>query len=43
MKAFIVRLYCFYNFEKSVPGSWTSQLANQKRKAIVVAICEQEN
>jgi multimeric flavodoxin WrbA len=43
MKAFIDRLYCFYNFENSVPRSWTSQLANQNRKAIVVAICEQEH
>lgn len=43
MKAFIDRLYCFYNFENTVPRSWSSQLANQNRKAVVVAICEQEN
>lgn len=43
MKAFIDRLYCFYNFENNVPRSWSSQLANQGRKAVVVAICEQEN
>jgi multimeric flavodoxin WrbA len=43
MKAFIDRLYCFYNFENNVPRSWTSQLANQDRKAVVVAVCEQEN
>jgi len=43
MKAFIDRLYCFYNFEKDHPRSWSSQLANQNRKAVVAAICEQEN
>jgi len=43
MKAFIDRLYCFYNFENSVPRSWSSQLSNQGRKAVVVGICEQEN
>lgn len=43
MKAFIDRLYCFYHFEKPRPGSWSSRLAGQQRKAIVVGICEQEN
>jgi len=43
MKAFIDRLYCFYNFENDRPRSWSSQLDNQKRKAIVAAICEQES
>lgn len=43
MKAFIDRLYCFYNFENNRPRSWSSQLANQDRKAIVAAICEQES
>lgn len=43
MKAFIDRLYCFYNFENDRPRSWSSQFANQNRKAIVAAICEQEN
>ena len=44
MKAFIDRLYCFYNFDtKNRPGPWSSQLGNQGRKAIVVAVCEQEN
>ena len=43
MKAFIDRLYCFYNFENDVPRSWSSQLANQGRKAVIVAVCEQEN
>lgn len=41
MKAFIDRLYCFYSFENNRPRSWSSQLANQDRKAVVAAICEQ--
>lgn len=41
MKAFIDRLYCFYNFENDHPRSWSSQLSNQNRKAVIVAICEQ--
>lgn len=43
MKAFIDRLYCFYNFENDCPRSWSSQLAGQNRKAVLAAICEQEN
>ncbi len=44
MKAFIDRLYCFYNFDsKNRPGPWSSQLENQGRKAVIVAVCEQEN
>lgn len=43
MKAFIDRLYCFYNFENDRPRSWSSQLSNQGRKAVIVAICEQES
>lgn len=43
MKAFIDRLYCFYNFENDRPRSWSSQLAGQSRKAVVAAICEQES
>ena len=43
MKAFIDRLYCFYNFDNSVPRNWSSQLAGQGRKAVVAAICEQED
>ncbi|CAG35801.1 flavodoxin family protein [Desulfotalea psychrophila] len=42
MKAFIDRLYCFYNFENDRPRSWSSQLAGQGRKAVIVAICEQK-
>lgn len=41
MKAFIDRLYCFYNFENDRPRSWSSNLAQQGRKAVIAAICEQ--
>ena len=43
MKAFIDRLYCFYNFENDLPRSWSSQLEGQERKAVIAAICEQES
>ncbi|HEA70159.1 MAG TPA: flavodoxin family protein [Desulfobacterales bacterium] len=43
MKAFIDRLYCFYNFDDNRPGAWSSRLAGQKRKAVIVAVCEQKN
>ena len=41
MKAFIDRLYCFYNFDDNRPRGWSSQLANQGRKAVVAAVGEQ--
>lgn len=41
MKSFIDRLYCFYNFSDERPGHWSSQLADQGRKAIIIAIGEQ--
>ena len=41
MKAFIDRLYCFYDFDNNCPRGWSSRLAEQKRKAAIVAICEQ--
>lgn len=43
MKAFIDRLYCFYNFDKERPGPWSSNLENQGRKAIIAAVCEQND
>lgn len=43
MKAFIDRFYCFYNFSDSRPRQWSSALADQGRKAVIAAICEQEN
>ena len=42
MKAFIDRLYCFYEFEESRPRGWSSRLAGQNRKAVIIGICEQE-
>jgi multimeric flavodoxin WrbA len=41
MKAFIDRLYSFYNFSDERPGYWSSQLEGQGRKAIIAAIGEQ--
>lgn len=43
MKAFIDRLYCFYDFEDTRPRGWSSRLAGQGRKAIIAAIAEQED
>ncbi len=43
MKAFIDRLYCFYNFDDNRPRGWSSQLADQGRKAVLAAVCEQED
>lgn len=42
MKAFIDRLYCFYDFADTRPRKWSSRLAGQGRKAVIWAICEQE-
>ena len=42
MKAFIDRLYCFYDFADNRPRSWSSRLAGQGRKAVIAAVCEQE-
>jgi len=41
MKAFIDRLYCFYDFMGDRPGPWSSRLAGQGRKAAVVSVGEQ--
>ena len=43
MKAFIDRLYCLYNFENTRPRAWSSRLANQDRRAVIIAVCEQEH
>ena len=43
MKAFIDRLYCFYNFSARRPGDWSSRLAGQGRKSIIASIGEQRN
>ena len=41
MKAFIDRLYCFYDFTDDHPRAYTSRLAGQGRVAAAAAICEQ--
>ncbi len=41
MKAFIDRLYCYYDFDKQRPGHWSSRLGGHGRKAVIVAIGEQ--
>jgi multimeric flavodoxin WrbA len=41
MKAFIDRLYCYYEFDDCRPRGWSSRLAGQRRKAVIGAICEQ--
>lgn len=41
MKAFLDRLYCFYDFGDERPGSWSSRLGGQQRKAIIAAVGEQ--
>lgn len=43
MKAFIDRLYCFYEFKDTRPRQWSSNLAGQGRKAVIAAVAEQEN
>ena len=42
MKAFIDRLYCMYDFGDSRPRPWSSRLAGQGRKAVIAAVCEQQ-
>jgi len=41
MKAFLDRLYCYYDFGKARPGKWSSRLAGQGRKAALVSVGEQ--
>jgi multimeric flavodoxin WrbA len=43
MKAFIDRLYCYYNFSNDRPRRWSSRLAGQNRKAIIASIGEQKS
>ncbi len=44
MKAFIDRMYCFYEFDNDThPRQWSSRLAQQKRKVVIAAVCEQES
>jgi len=41
IKAFIDRLYCFYDFSDDRPRHCSSRLANQNRKAIIASVGEQ--
>ena len=41
MKAFIDRLYCYYEFGRVRPGPWHSRLANQGRRVVLAAVGEQ--
>jgi multimeric flavodoxin WrbA len=41
MKAFIDRLYPYYNFADERPGAYSSRLGDQGRKALVFTVCEQ--
>jgi len=41
MKAFIDRLYPYYNFTDDRPRRYSSRLAGEGRKAIVFSVCEQ--
>jgi multimeric flavodoxin WrbA len=41
MKAFIDRLYCFYDFTDDHPRGFSSRLAGQGRVCAVAAVCEQ--
>ncbi|MFO7817818.1 MAG: flavodoxin family protein [Desulfovibrionales bacterium] len=43
VKAFIDRLYCYYDFADTRPRQWSSRLAGQGRKAVIAAIAEQED
>jgi len=41
MKAFIDRLYCFYDFDSNRPRGWSSRLAGQGRQALLAIVAEQ--
>ena len=41
VKAFIDRMYCFYDFEDTRPRAWSSRLAGQGRRAVVACMAEQ--
>lgn len=42
VKAFIDRLYCYYDFADTRPRTWSSRLAGAGRKAVIAAVAEQE-
>ena len=41
MKAFIDRLYCFYDFDNERPRGWSSRLAGQGKTAALAIVAEQ--
>ncbi|MEA5032234.1 MAG: flavodoxin family protein [Sphaerochaeta sp.] len=41
MKAFIDRLYPFFDFTEPRPGPYTSRLADRGKRALVFGVCEQ--
>ncbi|HDI61125.1 MAG TPA: flavodoxin family protein [Desulfobacteraceae bacterium] len=41
MKAFIDRLYCYYDFSDHRPRRWSSRLAGRGRRALVCTVAEQ--
>ena len=41
LKAFIDRLYCYYDFTDDHPRGWSSRLAGQGRRAAIIGVCEQ--
>lgn len=43
MKAFIDRMYCYYDFGRERPGSWSSRLSGQRRQVIIAAVGEQSS
>ena len=43
MKAFIDRLYCFYDFDNERPRGWSSRLAGQGKAAALAIVAEQVN
>jgi multimeric flavodoxin WrbA len=43
VKAFIDRLYPYYEFSGQRPGPWRSRLAEQGREAVIFEVCEQDD
>jgi multimeric flavodoxin WrbA len=41
MKAFIDRLYCYYDFDDQRPRGWESRLAGQGRYVLLAIVAEQ--
>ena len=43
MKAFVDRMYCYYNFKEPRPNEWSCILAGEGRKAVLAATAEQND